>query len=481
MVAAVALMRPSSLRLNYPSEFLTGINGYHSSRQIVSLTFIINKGIYGQSGRLAGRLNHYDSSFEYNLGADNTFGGFHGTADIYLNSIGVYMKPMTTLSNVMNLADLMAFQLLIMIKIGPPHFTTDGKAWDDGGRDKIVQIFIEHDQHSVISLQFLYAENGNLVSSDKHGGDSISAPKFDVVKLNYPSEYLTGISGSYYCSNACSQWLIFTVAFSTNNRTYEPFGVPHKQGYAFEYQLGEDHPFGGFHGRAGEYLNAIGVYVKPITILDSLFHVMMCRGPKPHFVTYSVLLDGFFKNQEIVMAVEVFRSMEDHGITLDVVVYGILINGMCKAREIEDARKVFRSIPAKGLKRNVKIYNAMISRLCKEALLDEARELLLQIGGDGCSPDDLTYNVVVRTFLKMGDKPKVRILLQEMINMNFSSDASNMAMLIADSDYLKMIKNLESRDRKTNGSAIAGNVDAVSGAVLHLLLEYRRLLVLHID
>ncbi|KAF7144587.1 hypothetical protein RHSIM_Rhsim04G0237200 [Rhododendron simsii] len=151
---------------------------------------------------------------------------------------------------------------------------------------------------------------------------------------------------------------------------------------------------------------------------DCLFHKMMCRGPKPHIATYSVLLDGFFKNHEIVKAVEVFCSMEDHGITPDVVVYGILIIGMCKAGEIEDAWKVFRSILAKG--------------------------------GDGCSPVDLTYNVVVRTFLKRGDKPKVRILLQEMINMNFSPDASNMAMLIADSDYLKMIKNLESRDRKNN-------------------------------
>lgn len=90
------------------------------------------------------------------------------------------------------------------------------------------------------------------------------------VKLNYPSEYLTGISGSYYYRDTYRQWLVFSVAFSTNNRTYGPFGVPHKQGYAFEYQMGEDRPFGGFHGRAGECLNAIGVYVKPITILGDV-------------------------------------------------------------------------------------------------------------------------------------------------------------------------------------------------------------------
>ncbi|XP_058212659.1 inactive protein RESTRICTED TEV MOVEMENT 1-like [Rhododendron vialii] len=152
-----------------------------------------------------------------------------------------------------------------MIKVGPAGGL--GKTWDDEGREKIVQIFVSHGDQ-INSLQFLYVEDGNLVLSETHGGNT--GPKFNVVKLNYPSEYLTGISGSYYYSNTCSQWLIFTVAFSTNNRTYGPFGVPHKQGYAFEYQLGEDHPFGGFHGRASEYLNAIGVYVKPITILGDV-------------------------------------------------------------------------------------------------------------------------------------------------------------------------------------------------------------------
>ncbi|XP_058223225.1 pentatricopeptide repeat-containing protein At1g63330-like [Rhododendron vialii] len=156
---------------------------------------------------------------------------------------------------------------------------------------------------------------------------------------------------------------------------------------------------------------------------ESLFDEMMCRGPKPNIVTYSVLLDGFLKNHKIVKAIEVFRSMQDQ---------------------------------AKGLKSNVKIYNAMISGPCKENLLDEAEELLLQMEGDGCPPNDLTYNIVVWVFLKKGNKPKGMMLLQEMINKNFSPDASTMATLIdlllaggGDSDYLKMIHNLASRDRKT--------------------------------
>lgn len=88
------------VRLSYPSEFLTGISGWHVNGIIRSLTFITNKTTYGPFGRVAGKI---DSAFEYKLGEDNKFAGFHGTAGTYnLNSIGVYMKPMTTLANVYN-------------------------------------------------------------------------------------------------------------------------------------------------------------------------------------------------------------------------------------------------------------------------------------------------------------------------------------------------------------------------------------------
>jgi len=148
-----------------------------------------------------------------------------------------------------------------MIKIGPAGGAS-GKPWDDGGRDNIAlaQIFISHG-NEINSLQFLYVENGTSVLSEKHGGDC--GPKFNVVTLNYPSEYLTGISGTYGYTYPTMR--VFSISFITNKRTYGPFGSGGGD-YGFEYQLGEDHSFGGFHGRADEYLNAIGVYLKPITI-----------------------------------------------------------------------------------------------------------------------------------------------------------------------------------------------------------------------
>ncbi|KAF7145449.1 hypothetical protein RHSIM_Rhsim04G0238100 [Rhododendron simsii] len=157
-----------------------------------------------------------------------------------------------------------------MIRIGPVGLTHLGKAWDDGGKEKIVQIFIAHEDF-IHSLQYLYVDqNGNLVLSDSHGTAS-DTPKFDVVKLDYPSEFITGISGCYCKIGSNSNKKILSITFTTNNRTYGPFGGRGggENDSAFRYQLGLDRPFGGFYGYSGIYLYAIGLYVKPLTTLSN--------------------------------------------------------------------------------------------------------------------------------------------------------------------------------------------------------------------
>lgn len=68
-----------------------------------------------------------------------------------------------------------------MIRIGPAG-VTDGWAWDDGGKDKIVQIFIAHGD-CIDFLQYLYVDqNGNLVLSSSHGG-TFGTSKFDLVSV----------------------------------------------------------------------------------------------------------------------------------------------------------------------------------------------------------------------------------------------------------------------------------------------------------
>ncbi|KAE9455110.1 hypothetical protein C3L33_12978, partial [Rhododendron williamsianum] len=100
--------------INYPSEYITGISGCWSGicnleqRQINSITFTTNNRTYGPFGSVS------------------RYGTASGVTDF-------------------------------------------GKAWDDGRKEKIVQIFIAHEDF-IYSLQFLNVDqNGNLVLSDLHG------------------------------------------------------------------------------------------------------------------------------------------------------------------------------------------------------------------------------------------------------------------------------------------------------------------------
>ncbi|KAL3634653.1 hypothetical protein CASFOL_021707 [Castilleja foliolosa] len=125
------------------------------------------------------------------------------------------------------------------------------------GHNKIAQIFISHDHNGIRSIQFQYVEDGTRVMSKRHGYGSYGS-KFDVVKLNYSTEYITWISG-YMLSN-----YLGSITFGTNHGEYGPFGsLAAKQG-EFNLQVGDQ--FGGFHGYFGPTLvNSIGVYLKPTT------------------------------------------------------------------------------------------------------------------------------------------------------------------------------------------------------------------------
>ncbi|KAH6823509.1 hypothetical protein C2S53_005031 [Perilla frutescens var. hirtella] len=144
-----------------------------------------------------------------------------------------------------------------------PIGSKSGTTWDEKGHNKIVRIFISHDDE-INSIQFQYAQNGTLVLSETHGSND--GCKFDVVKLNHPMEYISWISGHKSSNNShlCS------ITFGTNNGEYGPFGKFTAHDKEFIFKLGEDRQFGGFHGTAdNNSVKSIGVYLKPNTTLDN--------------------------------------------------------------------------------------------------------------------------------------------------------------------------------------------------------------------
>lgn len=105
--------------------------------------------------------------------------------------------------------------------------------------------------------------------------------KTDKICIDYPNEYLTAISGTIGEFGGCT--VVMSLCFHTNQTRYGPYGSDDK-GTRFSYD-GKSGVIAGFHGRAGKYINAIGIYVIPKSLVsyrnltheDNSIHELCCK------------------------------------------------------------------------------------------------------------------------------------------------------------------------------------------------------------
>ncbi|KAK4275148.1 hypothetical protein QN277_018281 [Acacia crassicarpa] len=139
-----------------------------------------------------------------------------------------------------------------------PWGGSGGSRWDDGIYSTVRQLVIAYGA-GIDSIKIEYDQKGCSIWSDKHGGSG--GLKTDKVKLDYPDEYLTSVHGYYGSLNQWGTTFVRSLSFESNKKKYGPFGVEEGTYFSFPMTGGK---IVGFHGRCGWYLDAIGVYLKPL-------------------------------------------------------------------------------------------------------------------------------------------------------------------------------------------------------------------------
>ncbi|ERN15377.1 hypothetical protein AMTR_s00036p00183430 [Amborella trichopoda] len=137
-----------------------------------------------------------------------------------------------------------------IIKVGP-WGGQGGSPWDDGSFDGVCKITLVYDR-CIDSIRVEYDKNGKLVMAGKHGGDG--GNRTTHIKFQYPEEFITEVSGHYCPVVHGGTPVIRSLKFTTNMRTYGPYGV--EEGTPFSCPM-DGGLIVGFKGRNGWYLDSI--------------------------------------------------------------------------------------------------------------------------------------------------------------------------------------------------------------------------------
>ncbi|KAK1427334.1 hypothetical protein QVD17_16017 [Tagetes erecta] len=260
----------NTICINYPNEYLKSISGtyggVHGSDVVVtSISFTTNKKQYGRYG------SNYGNSFSCNV-TGGMIVGFHGRANEYLNSIGVFVKPDQSLasgsnstfevSEIPSLVSSMS-RLMAMPRDAGPWGTCGGKPWDDGVFETIKQVRVHLGKtNAIYAIQFEYLNsNSTSVLSQIHGGtDGVIV---QLVDLDVKDEYLTGISGFYGpVKGHEGVEAIVSITFYSNQRIHGPYGEEMGAGYVYFSSTPSSGKVVGFHGRNNNFLSGIGVHME---------------------------------------------------------------------------------------------------------------------------------------------------------------------------------------------------------------------------
>ncbi|KAK4429258.1 Agglutinin [Sesamum alatum] len=251
--------RTLQININHPAEYLIGVSGDVSTDVIRALRFQTNVNLYCWPER-----SFYYKSRNFEMEGGKIV-GFHGHAtSSTLNSIGVYVKAISSLSAALQVDDIFKDSVA---RYPGPWGGCGGKHWDDGvfSAVKRIHIYFTASRAGIQAIKFQYLRrDGTFIRSPTHGAGA----EFDrvVIKIDSDDEFLIGVAG--FCGRVKGNKLkgnggmevINSLTFYTNKETYGPYGD--ENGNYFTSMACGNAKVVGFQGSSGTYLNAIGVHLE---------------------------------------------------------------------------------------------------------------------------------------------------------------------------------------------------------------------------
>ncbi|RYR50741.1 hypothetical protein Ahy_A07g037363 isoform B [Arachis hypogaea] len=128
---------------------------------------------------------------------------------------------------------------------------------------------------------------------------------------------------------------------------------------------------------------------------------MKKEGVVPSSFTYSILIDGFCKTNQLEKALLLLEEMDEKGFPPCPAAYCSLINSLGKAKRYEAANELFQELKENCGRSSARVYAVMIKHFGKCGRLNEAINLFNEMKKLGCAPDVYAYNALMSGMVRV--------------------------------------------------------------------------------
>ncbi|CAI0455533.1 unnamed protein product [Linum tenue] len=167
-----------------------------------------------------------------------------------------------------------------------------------------------------------------------------------------------------------------------------------------------------------------GMHYEALSVQDR----METAGISPDIVTYNSLIYAYSREGRMREAMMLFKEIKDA--VPNNVTYTTLIDGYCRLNDLESALSLRYSMADKGIYPTVVTYNSILRKLCEGGRIRDANKLLTELGERNIEPDNVTCNTLINAYCKIGDMASALKVKDKMIGAGLKLDQFTYKALI---------------------------------------------------
>ncbi|KAM0040698.1 putative tetratricopeptide-like helical domain superfamily [Helianthus debilis subsp. tardiflorus] len=136
-------------------------------------------------------------------------------------------------------------------------------------------------------------------------------------------------------------------------------------------------------------------------VLELVERMKQTEDCLPDMVTYTTLIDGYYKLRDFEKAKACFDEMLSRNLEPNEVTYNALINGLCLCGDVDGAKRMMSKMRLNGLKDIITTHTSLLRGYCIAGRSEEAFKHFTEIIARGMKPDTKCFEVLVNEFCKL--------------------------------------------------------------------------------